>query len=123
MVSPRTPTPHTHQEQPVTAMPIHLLAADGGPEHKPGAVQKVARLHEKAVQKVAHTDIKPKRTRKAPGPKRHVGPSGVTRRALHPALKMAYDLGIESERVEVTAEPPLWGAIIHNDGSWRDAGR
>lgn len=96
----------------MTAMPVHLIRNDE-PEHKPGAVQKVARLHEKAVQQV--TESRPKRARKAQVRRA----SKVTTRVMHPALKMAHDLGIEAERIQVTAEPPFWGAIIHNDGSWR----
>ena len=105
--------PHT-QEQPVTAMPIHLLASSGE-DYRPDSIQRRATLHEKVVQQVPKT-TKRKRTAKKPSGRS----SRVTHSQRHPAYKMAHDLGIEPERIEVTAEPPFWGAVIHNDGSWQD---
>jgi hypothetical protein len=74
-------------------------------------IQKRAILHEKAVQKVAKENITYKKQRAGDSRPRS---SRVSRRSVHPAYLMARALGVDPRRVEVTAEPPLWGCIIHN---------
>lgn len=106
--------PHT-QEQTVTAVPLHAVQASGE-QHKPTSIQRVATLHESAVKSVAES--KPKRARK----KSERKATEVTHSRTHPAYQMAHALGIARERVQITADTPMWGAIIHNDGSWHDRG-
>lgn len=79
-------------------------------------LQETASLHEKSVQAVARNEVRLPTQRT---PEVRPRSSRVQERQAHPAYVMAYALGIASERIEVTAEPPLWGCVIHNSGSWR----
>jgi len=79
----------------------------------PRSVQRRASLHETAVQKVARGNhVAPRAPRKST----HRGhrASSPTVRTQHPALRMAYALGIPAENVQITGEAPRWGCIIWN---------
>lgn len=78
-------------------------------------VQERASVHEKTVQDVARGEVWVPRKR---APQRQLS-TRVRSGERHPALVMAHALGIKPERVEITAPPPMWGCVIHNDGSWR----
>lgn len=81
----------------------------------PKSVQKRARVHHKTVTAVSKGEVEaPKRRRT--GQRKS---SRVQHGRKHPALVMAHALGIDPARVEVTAEPPLWGCVIHNNSQWR----
>lgn len=69
-----------------------------------------ASVHPKTVEKAGQAKP-PKRRARAPSRRRG---GKVEVRQMHPALKMAHDLGIDPGRIEITAQPPLWGCIIHN---------
>ena len=74
-------------------------------------IQSQASLHEKAVQTVARGDHLIPRQRRRSGPAKS---SRVQVKKMHPAYKLAHDLGIPKSHVQITASGRFWGCIIHN---------
>ena len=70
-----------------------------------------ASVHPETVTKVSKGEVKPPRRKRG---KDKAKRTKTTIKQQHPAYLWARARGIDPARVEVTAEPPLWGCIIHN---------
>lgn len=74
-------------------------------------VQSQASLHPQTVTAISKGKVTPSRRRRGPDKAKR---SKVRIAKQHPAYQWAKEQGIDPRRVEVTADPPLWGCIIHN---------
>lgn len=80
-------------------------------------ISKRASVHPSTVTAVSKGEVGEKRAgRSRKAPRSLAFP--VEKGRVHPAYVMAHALGIEQERVEILADPPMWSCIIHNNGSW-----
>jgi hypothetical protein len=81
-------------------------------------VRRRASLAAKTVTEVSqgkHTDTKPRKRTAS----KSARSSSVSVREMHPALKMAHDLGIDPERIQIIEDEDnpafIWGCIILNE--------
>lgn len=89
--------------------PLRHVQAEGK-DHRPGSIQRTARLHERAVKAMSETPVKARRTRGKSKAKR----AEVVVTQMHPAYVMANALGIPREHVQIIKDGPRWECVVWN---------